>query len=210
MVALLGLMLAGCGGDSTPSAAPTSETASASPSASPSPSPSASPSAAPAVAVGDFTEQGTELKFGEKALVPAKSEGVSGAIGVAVQGIKKGAPTDLEPLKLGDRAAGLTPYYITVVVTNESGTNLAFTSLGLTSGLLADGTSAQSVSVTGDFPPCDNESAAKDFTTKGASYTTCRVALAAGSSMVTAAKYSAGNDEKFPGTEYGRDPIVWK
>lgn len=213
VVAVLGLMLAGCGGDSEPSAAPTSETASGSPSASPSPSPSPSPSASSSAAPapeGGFTKQGTELKFGEKALVPFKSMGMLGTIGVTATEIKKGDPAELAPLKLGDQAAGLTPFYVNFVVTNESASDFKFTSLGLASGQLADGSRAQRVSVIGDFPPCDNSSAAKDFTTKGASYTTCVLTLAGGSSMVTAATYTGLTDSGFPDTDYGRDPIVWK
>ncbi len=212
-IALLGVVLAGCGGDSTPSAEPSaapaeSETASATPSASA--SASASASVAPAGALGDFTKQGTELKFGEKAMVPGKTNDIPGTVGVTVTGIMKGDPADLEPLKLGDRVAGSTPYYITVVFTNESGTDLTATSTSGISGVLADGSRAQSVSVIGDFPPCDNEQPPRDFTTKGASFTTCRLALASGSSMVTAVEYAASNDEDFPDTEYPLDPLVWK
>jgi len=130
--------------------------------------------------VGDFTKPGTELKFGEKALVPAKSKGVEGTWGVTATGIKKGDPAELTPLNLGDKAAGLTPYYVTFVITNESGTDFAFTSAGQVGGQLGDGSRAQGVSVIGKFAPCERGSATKDFTTKSATFTTCTVTLAGG------------------------------
>lgn len=46
----------------------------------------------------------------------------------------------------------------------------SFTSLGLVSGLLADGTSAQRVSIIGDFAPCPDASAPDSLNTKSASY----------------------------------------
>jgi len=100
-------------------------------------------------------------------------------------------------------------YYVTFVVTNESGTDFAFTSLGLAGGQLADGSTAQGVSVIGTFAPCPNTGAPKDFTTKGATYTTCDLALAGGSSTVTAARY-VGSSTGIAGADYSRDPITWK
>ncbi len=185
-VALLGLVLAGCGGDSEPKAL--TEISPSIPSTSASPAPSST--VVFSGATGDFTKKGTQLKLGEKALVPAaktKDSGtlvVTGTLGVTVTGIKKGDPAELAPLELGDRVAGLTPYYITFVVTNESGTDFAFTNFGQAGGLLADGSTARGgLGVTGNFSPCPNISAPEDFTTKGATYTTCVLAAAGGSSM---------------------------
>ena len=160
-----------------------------------------------AAPVGNFTTAGSELKFEEKALVPLKSKGVEGTVGVTATGIKKGDPADLARLNLGDRAAGLTPYYVTFVVTNESGTDFAFASPGTTGGQLGDGSRAQTVFASG-FPPCQRESAPRDFTTKGATFTTCTLTLAGGSSAVTAASYSGGAGSG--DTNYSRNPISWK
>lgn len=97
----------------------------------------------------------------------------TGAIGVTVvdieAGIEAGIEADLAPLDLGDQVKGFTPYYVTFEVTNESGSDFAFTSLGNTHGLLEDGTRAQSVSVIGEFAPCDNGDGGSDFTTEGSS-----------------------------------------
>lgn len=93
----------------------------------------------------------------------------TGAIGVTVVDIEAGIEADLAPLDLGDRVKGFTPYYVTFEVTNESGSDFAFTSLGNTHGLLEDGTRAQSVSVIGEFAPCDNGDGGSDFTTEGSS-----------------------------------------
>ena len=161
-----------------------------------------------AAPVGTFTKPGTQLKFGEKALVPLKSKGVEGTLGVTATGIKKGDPAELARLNLGDRAAGLTPYYVTFVLTNESGTDFAFASTGSMGGQLGDGSRAQSVFASG-FPPCPRAAASRDFTTKGATFTTCTLTLAGGSSAVTAATYG-GSGSGTGDTDYFRDPIIWK
>ncbi len=155
---------------------------------------------------GEFTKQGTELKFGEKALVPVKT---GGTLGVTATSIMKGDPADLAPLQLGDKAAGQTPWYINFTITNESGDDLSAVSVGLTGGLLGDGSRAASVSIIGRFRPCENATSPRTFTTKGASFTTCRLALAGGTAMVTAATYT-GSSNDIPDADYIRDPIVWK
>jgi len=162
-----------------------------------------------AAPVGTFTKAGSELKFGEKALVPLKSKGVEGTVGVTATGIKKGDPADLARLNLGDRAAGLTPYYVTFVVSNESGTDFAFASTGTMGGQLGDGSRAQSVFASTGFPPCPRGTASRDFTTKGTTFTTCALTLAGGSSAVTAATYG-GSGAGTGDTDYSRDPIIWK
>jgi hypothetical protein len=123
--------------------------------------------------------------------------------------ITKGTKADLASLKLGDQAKGFTPYYVTFKVTNESGTDYSFSSLGLNSGLLADGSRAQKVSVIGKFKPCDGTSAPRSFTTKGASYTTCTMSLAGPGSSVTGAQFSGYNSDVSPDTDYGKDAITW-
>jgi len=106
--------------------------------------------------------------------------------------------------------AATTPYYITFVVTNESGTDFAYTSLSSTDGMLADGSRSQGVSVIGTFDKCDNTSAPKEFTTKGATYTTCELALAGAGATVVGAMYSGTVGSDTPGSDYGEDPITWK
>lgn len=160
---------------------------------------------------GEFTPQGTELAFGEVATVPFSSNEQAGAIGVTVVDIKAGTERELSQLDLGDRVSGFTPYYVTFEVTNESGSDFSFSALGNTHGLLEDGTRAQSVGIIGEFAPCPNNAAGSDFTTEGASYTTCSVELApSGTSVVGAAYTSHDTDVDAPNTNYDEDPIVWR
>ncbi|WP_370933441.1 hypothetical protein [Amycolatopsis sp. cg13] len=201
--------LSGC--SSSDDKAPTP--AIATPPASSSAAPASSSAAAPAgdSASAEYTKQGTKLKIGEKAVVPFKSQKNTGAIGVTVTGIDKGVEADLAPLKLGDRAKGMTPYYIQVKVTNETGSDFAYSSLGLMNGLLADGTSGPHVTVIGKFEKCDSGNSGKAFTTKGASYTSCVLALAPAGAEVKGASYGASTYRDLaPNTDYGKDAVTWQ
>ncbi|MEC3975113.1 hypothetical protein [Amycolatopsis sp. H20-H5] len=160
---------------------------------------------------GDFTKQGSKLKLGDKAVVPFKSSEKTGSLGITVKAIEKGAESDLAELKLGDKAKGMTPYYVRVVISNESGTDFAYSSLSGVDGTLADGSEAQGVSVIGKFEKCDSGSAKKDFTTKGATYESCELALATGTAAVTGASYGSGSYSKqAPDTDYSDEAIVWQ
>ncbi|WP_432848513.1 hypothetical protein ACQPXB_46990 [Amycolatopsis sp. CA-161197] len=209
------LALAGCAGQTngTPSAAggapaqQQSQSTSATEASTEAP-PSAQQNSSSA---GGFTQQGTKLKLGEKAIVPFKSEGKTGSIGVTVKSIDKGAEADLAPLDLGDKAKGMTPYYVRVTVSNESGTDFSYSSLGLMNALLPDGSEAQGVSVIGTFDKCDSGDAGKDFTTKGATYESCVLAVAQAGTTVTGASYDEGDyNDQAPGTDYGSKPITWQ
>ncbi|WP_326566860.1 hypothetical protein VSH64_34120 [Amycolatopsis rhabdoformis] len=212
------LALAGCGSEmtGTPSAAsgaPAPSQSSSAPDTSGSAPSSSNDSSGGAAntAAGGFTQQGTKLKLGEKAIVPFKSEGKTGAIGVTVKSIDKGVEADLAPLDLGDKAKGMTPYYVRVTVSNESGTDFSYTSLGLMNALLPDGSEAQGVSVIGTFDKCDSGDAGKAFTTKGATYDSCVLAVAQAGTTVTGASYNEGEyTDQAPGTDYGSKPITWQ
>ncbi len=230
------LTLTACSGDGTedaqadPPAARASEPAGPAPTPSAStpstpadePAPAGSPSAAPDAPstlrtptgeprAGDWTPPNTRLALGEKALVPLSLAEKAGAIGVTVTAVDMGKPADLEPFGLGDQVAGLTPYYVRVTVSNESGTDLSFSSLPLTTPLLGDGSPAQDLAVIGDFPQCPRGNAGGDFTTTGATYETCIVGLATDSSEVAGLAYRAG--DYYQGVvdppDYGLDPIIW-
>ncbi|WIX81211.1 hypothetical protein QRX50_10820 [Amycolatopsis carbonis] len=208
------LALAGCGSEmnGTPSAASGAPAQSQSQSSAPQSSPEAPPSAQQnSSSDGSVTPQGTKLKLGDKAIVPFKSEGKTGTIGVTVKSIDKGVEADLALLDLGDKAKGMTPYYVRVTVSNESGTDFSYTSLGLMNALLPDGSEAQGVSVIGTFDKCDSGDAGKAFTTKGATYDSCVLAVAPAGTTVTGASYNEGEySDQAPGTDYGSKPITWQ
>lgn len=158
-----------------------------------------------------YTQQGTKLHLGQKADVPFKSENISGTIGVTVTGIDKGDPADLAPLKLGDQANGLTPYYVRITVTDDSGSNFADTMVTSVHGVLPDGSDAQDVALFTSFDKCDNANAGEQFTTVGASYQTCELVLAPSATPVTSASYDESQYTALaPNTDYGTAPITWQ
>lgn len=216
MTAVAVVALAGCNSSSkTEVKAQPTPTATTDSSSTPSQTPAAEPTESASAVTGaaaKFTAQGTKLKVGEKAVVPYVSQKHPGALGVSVVSIKAGTPSQLAPLKLGDRAKGFTPYYVNFKVTNESGTDFSYTSLGLTHGLLADGTQAQGVLTIGDFAPCNSGDAGSNFNKVGASYTTCTLALAPSGAKVTGADYSNYDSSvnKSSKTDYAEDPITWQ
>jgi hypothetical protein len=137
---------------------------------------------------GALAKAGQSFTIGKTATLPYKSGSTSGTLAVTVNAIQKGSPADLKPLKLGDRAAGLVPYYIRVTLKNAGHTDLSFTSPRNMQGLLRDGSDAQGVSVIGTFAKCDDKSLPKGFT-NGRSVHSCFLALASPSSAVTGAKW---------------------
>lgn len=157
---------------------------------------------------GDETAPGTELAFGEPAVVPFSSGDATGTVQVTVTGITQGSPADLEPLNLGDKAKGFVPYYIMLDVKGVSGSaDLSSYSINESiEGTLPDGSEAQNISIIGTYAPCDGESFPSDFS-DGATFTTCVPYLAQESSEVSGARY-APNDG--PYASFDGKPVVWK
>ncbi|MFD4253396.1 hypothetical protein ACFWQL_26975 [Amycolatopsis thermoflava] len=201
-VAAAALTLTACGGDDdTQASAPTSDTAATSAtSPATSSAPSESPAAGGDTAPGDVTAPGTTLKVGDRAVLPYEyTKDKKGTIAVTVTAIEKGTESDMAPF--GDRAKGMTPYFIKLRVENVGGTDLSYSSLKLR-GLLEDGKSTGVVLIGGIPGKCDNKSAPRDFTTAGASYETCSLS-ATTSAPITAAEFSEGDD-------YSDNSVVWQ
>lgn len=204
------LPLPGLGGDTstpTPVAAPPADPA-VPPDALTSPPafPSAPVLAEPAPS-GLATPPGTVIRFGERAMVDAEyGTKQKGLISIAVTGIERGARADLDKLKLGDQAAGYTPYYIRSTVTNLSDTDFSFASLtsGNIKGQLGDGTAATPLRVIGTYRPCASTYAPANFL-RSATYRSCEVFLAPTGTVVDKAAFTGvGYNQVF----YD-DPIVW-
>jgi hypothetical protein len=167
---------------------------------------SAVPSAVPSAAApkpGATTPPKTHFSLGAAANVPFTSGGKAGTESVSVTAIQKGSPSDLAPLKMGERVKGMIPYYVHATIKNAGTADLSFTSNDHIKGLLADGSEAQGLSVIGTFAKCDGASAPSGFTT-GKSYRTCVIALApSAAATVTGAEYW--------GDPYGLDgALIWK
>ncbi|HEY3480666.1 MAG TPA: hypothetical protein VGL02_17360 [Streptomyces sp.] len=190
------LLLSACGEESGQAApaAPTSAPTSASPEA---PESSETGAAAP---VGDVTKPGTELKLGERAVVPFKyGTTKSGTIAITVTAIEQGANADLA--KYGDKAKGITPFYLRATVENVDGADLSYASISLRA-LGSDGRST-GVIITGSTDRCKSGTAGKDFTTAGAKFETCTLQGAREGATVGAATFDKGDG-------YDKSPVVWK
>ncbi|WP_290058308.1 hypothetical protein [Amycolatopsis solani] len=187
-------LLSACGsepGQATP-AAP-SET----PAAPASATESSTAAAAPA---GNVTKPGTELKVGERAVVPFKyGTTKSGTIAITVTAIEKGENADLA--KYGDKAKGITPFYLRATVENVDGADLSYASVSLRARG-ADGRST-GVIITGSTDGCKSGTAGKDFTAPGAKFETCTLQGAREGAEVAAATFDKGDG-------YDKSPVVWK
>ncbi|MFC9478326.1 hypothetical protein [Streptomyces griseus] len=208
-LAVIGFALSACNGDDGESAAKESPAASASASAS-APASSEPSSESPTddsgdsgnggeAPAGDVTAPGAKLKTGDRAVLPFRyTSDKQGTIAVTVTAIEKGAESDMAAF--GDKAKGMTPYFIKMKVENVGGTDLSYASLKL-DGVL-DGGAGTGVILMGDIPgKCDRETAPRDFTTKGATYETCSLA-ATKTAPVTGAEYDEGDT-------YSDNPVIW-
>jgi hypothetical protein len=202
-VVTMGLGLSACGGNDEGPVAQDSPVASTpTPASSESSSESATAGSGDdgsAPPKGDVTAPGTKLKVGDRAVLPFEyTSEKKGTIAVTVTAIEKGAEADMAAF--GDKAKGMTPYFIKMKVENVGGTDMAYASLKL-NGVL-DGGGATGVILIGDIPgKCDNEAAPAEFTTKGASYETCTLSATKGA-PVTAASFDEGD-------AYSDSPVVW-
>ncbi|GAA5162232.1 hypothetical protein [Amycolatopsis dongchuanensis] len=193
------VLLTACGSDDEPTVAAPAPSTTAESTASSAPSSSAA-SSAPASA-GETTAPGTELKVGQRAVVPFEyGTSKKGTIAITVTAIERGENADLA--KFGDRAKGIVPFYVRATVENVDGSDLSYSSLRLR-GVGPDGRST-GVIITGDTDKCESESADKDFKTAGAKYDTCVLTAAREGGSVAGAEFDAGGDA------YSDDPVVWK
>ncbi|MEV6909369.1 hypothetical protein [Amycolatopsis sp. NPDC051071] len=190
------LLLSACGGKEE----------AGSPVPAPAPAPTSAPASSPTTSgtlpVGnpDATAPGTELKVGDRAVVPFKyGNDKAGTIAITVKTIELGAKEDLAAY--GDKAKGMTPVYIRISVENVGGTDLTYSSVRLRAvGPDGKGTG---VIITGETPKCQSESAKKDFKTAGATYETCGLQAVKDGDDVGGATYGDGDG-------YKDKPVIWK
>ncbi|ANZ40189.1 hypothetical protein BBK82_33320 [Lentzea guizhouensis] len=198
IVAAAGLLLSACGSQTAGSPAPVDTTTETTAGTSTSEKPSTT-SNAPVAAGGEVTAPGSKLKVGARAVIPLSYGDKSGTVAVTLTAIEQGAKEDLA--KFGEKAKGITPFYLRVKVENLSGTDLRYTSVSLR-GLGVDG-KGTGVIISGDTPKCDSTSAPKTFTAAGESYETCVLSAAPDGSKVVAGEYNRGDD-------YVKSPITWE
>lgn len=192
---------------------PTEPAAVASEAAEPTEEASETEAAAPA-ASGDFTAPGSELALGESATVPFSygTDVVDVPLTVTVTGVEEGAVADFEAAGLEqdfiDQLAGYRTYYVTVeaVKADPAAGELAFAALyGDMGALDSNGQRMQTVSIIGDFEPCDTESMPSEVD-EGATVTTCYIV--AGTEAVD---FGSATFEPYEGDYSPRDgdPIRW-
>ncbi|WP_314248735.1 hypothetical protein [Streptomyces sp. DSM 40907] len=202
------LALTGCqNGDEESPAQPASSAPGSAPAASAAPTgPSTGAGAAPAGAPGT-AKPGQVFKIGEAAEIPYDYGDFKGSrIALTVTAIEQGTPADLEGLGLGDKANGKVPYYIRYTVKNIGTTDMSYASVGHVSGLLGDGTAAQSLAVIGRFEKCKGESMPKGFA-NGQTQTTCAIALAPSAQTKVAGAAYGGNPYNAANKS---EAITWK
>ncbi|WP_260190553.1 hypothetical protein [Actinophytocola gossypii] len=148
---------------------------------------------------GDVTAPGTELAVGDRAVLPFEyTSEKSGTIAVTVTAIEKGTEADMAPF--GEKAKGMTPYFIRMTVENVSGADLSYATLSL--GGVLEGGGGTGVVLIGGLPgKCESEAAPAEFAAEGATFETCSL-TASPSAPVTAAEFDEGD-------EYSDNPVVW-
>lgn len=210
-VAATALGLSAC---STPSSPAESETAAVDTEAPEVSESAAETEAAAAPADGDFTAPGSELAFGESATVPFSSgtEVVDVPLTVTVTGVQEGSIADFQAAGLDqdfiDQLAGYKTYYVTVeaVKADPSAMEIAHTSLYSDMGAIdSNGQRMQTVSIIGDFEPCNTDSMPSEVD-EGATATTCYIV--AGTEAV---EFGAATFEPYDGDYSSSDgePIRW-
>ncbi len=202
------LVLTGCknGDEKLPAQPAASSPGGTSPTTGASASPSTGGSGAPAGAPGT-AKPGQVFKIGEAAEIPYDYGDFKGSrLALTVTAIEQGTPADLEGLNLGDKANGKVPYYIRYTVKNIGTTDMSYASVGHVSGLLGDGTAAQSLAVIGRFEKCKGESMPKGFA-NGQTQTTCAIALAPSAQTKVAGAAYGGNPYNAANKS---EAITWK
>ncbi|WP_409495387.1 hypothetical protein [Amycolatopsis sp. cmx-11-12] len=176
----------------------------------PAPAPSSAPTSAPAsspatsgtvpVSNADTTAPGSELKVGDRAVVPFKyGNDKTGTIAITVKSIELGAKEDLAAY--GDKAKGMTPVYIRMSVENVGGTDLSYSSVRLRA--VGPNGKSTGVIITGETPQCQSESAKRDFKTVGATYQTCELQAIRDGGEVGGATFTDSDG-------YKDSPVIWK
>ncbi|MER5267248.1 hypothetical protein ABTZ99_34660 [Actinosynnema sp. NPDC002837] len=198
-VGALALLLSACGDATTGTAAPAATTEATTEETTSSAAAKSSATTTADAPAGDVTAPGAKLKVGERAVVPFKyGSDKNGTVAITVTAIDQGANADLAAF--GEKAKGITPFYIRVTVENVGGTDLSYSSLSLRA-LGADG-KGTGVIISGDTKQCESETAKKDFTTAGAKYETCVLQGAREGATVAGASYANGDG-------YEDSPITW-
>jgi hypothetical protein len=204
MTVVVGALVGACGssgGSSSNGSASTTSGGAASAAA----SSSSTATTASSSATAGVAKPGTGLSVGQTATVtytPLTSSGNGKArtVKVTVASIRTGSAADLKTLDVSGAPKGALPQYATVTVTNlgplsidVDGTSDAI------QGIDHSGNQQDPVSIIGDFPPC-NQNSATTPVAAGASFHTCLTYLVSGG--ITKVAWTGTDD-------YMNSPVTW-
>ncbi|MEU3272502.1 hypothetical protein ABZ639_16795 [Saccharomonospora sp. NPDC006951] len=194
------ITLSACGGGEEGNASPATDGAASSESAPSEEVVTDDSSEAPAEpGSAEITPPGTQLKVGDRAVVPFESSDATGSIAITVTAIEPGDKAEFES-EFGEKAKGIDPVYIRFTVENVEGGDFSYSSAPRLRALGADGTGT-GVIMSGDLGSCESDSAPEDFTAPGATYETCRLQGGTPDNPAVGVEYS---DD-----DYSDEPIVW-
>ena len=149
------------------------------------------------------TAPGTELAFGDPAVVALDDETPDALVEMVVNPLRQGTPEELTELQVPDTVGGETLYYLDLDITNVSAP--------ATGGDYDPNTSFQLLVMQGDgepaapiinfvaFEPCDEEM--PEDLAVGESYRTCLTFLAAPGQTVDHVTFA---------TDFSSEPITWR
>jgi hypothetical protein len=213
----LGFVLAACGGDSDPEAAPTTEDGqvTTSPVTQETEAETTTEAATTTSQPGSTgardgtTPPGAILKLGQTAKVKRKplnaafDSKVFYVIDTAVLEIEKGSQADFKNIDLEPEQKKATPYYVRIRVANPGSKVPADEDPVLGHDAIDDrGQEQGRVIFIGDFETCDYADVPKPFS-KGKSYETCLVYLVPGGGSIKEVQWSGAD-------EYFSDPVTWR
>lgn len=206
------LLLAGCGAGGADTPEPTASDAPQV--TTQAPEPTETESAAPTPAdLGDFTAAGTELAFGDAALVGWNHfSGEQISLKVEVLEAKEVSLDELLAVVSESTAAqieGYTPYYVTVSFTKADLSQGEISFSDASSGLFATNSGGQEVpelTLIGTYEPCNSKSFDKTVD-EGVAQLTCQIFLVPGGQAFGGIGWGEFDT---PYDKYNGAPIFWK
>lgn len=171
------------------------------------PAAATTPGAPAAGAAAGLTAPGTTLPLGTAATLPETLSGTTATFSVSVDSIERGTDAELATLDLGDKVAGMAPFYVHYTVTGgqnaaaHRGTDI---SQDITA-LLPDGSKAAPVILFQKWERCAHGDQSVDFT-EGSTYQTCRIFVAPSSLQITSAQFSTYDTDY---DTYDGKPVTW-
>lgn len=161
---------------------------------------------------GEVTPPGSELAFGDVAVIPVASGEVEGTYALRVE-LERGEPEDLDDVDVDTDLDGMVPYYVRYTFQKVRSDHDQFRVAAApiyVDARLADGSRVSSVDAPEDWEICPNVALAPVEFEKGEPWATCRTHLVPEAGELVQVAY-VGPDESEDESEngYRAQPIVW-